>query len=84
VSSRYILGISGRLCNRRLLARRSANERRSNKMISLSGAISVNPTTDKISIGKANKIERRISRIPNPKLRSVFEIPEDSLNCYLM
>jgi hypothetical protein len=40
----------------------------------------INPTTPKISIGKANKIQRRRSRIPNPKLRSVFEIPENSLN----
>jgi hypothetical protein len=29
---------------------------------------------------KANKIQRRRSRIPNSKLRSVFEIPENLLN----
>jgi hypothetical protein len=49
-------------------------------MASPRSAHSVNPTTRKISIGKANKIQRRRSRIPNPKLRSVFEIPENSLN----
>jgi hypothetical protein len=40
--------------------------------------------TRKISIGKANKIKGRRSRISNPKLRSVFEIPENSLNCHPM
>jgi hypothetical protein len=46
-------------------------------MTSRRGALSVNPTTCKISIEKANKIQRRRSRIPNPKLRSVFEIPKN-------
>jgi hypothetical protein len=59
-------------------------KRRSKKMTSPRSALSVNPTTHKISIRKANKIKRRRSRIPNPKLRSVFEIPENSLNCRLM
>jgi hypothetical protein len=80
-SSNYILGLGGGLCNRKLFVRRPANKRRSKKMISLRSALSVNPTTHKISIGKANKIKRRRGRISNPKLRSVFEIPEDSLNC---
>jgi hypothetical protein len=47
-------------------------------------AFLVNPTTHKISIEKVNKIKRRRSRIPNPKFRYVFEVPEDSLNCYPM
>jgi hypothetical protein len=51
------------------------------KMTSTRSALSVNPTTRKISIGKTNMIHRRRSRIPNPKLECVFEIPEDSLNC---
>jgi hypothetical protein len=50
-------------------------------MTSHRSAPSVNPTTRKISIGKANKIQRRRRRIPNPKLTSVFEIPENPLNC---
>jgi hypothetical protein len=50
-------------------------------MASTKNALSVNSTTCKISIGKANKIKRRRSKIPNLKLRSVFEVPEDSLNC---
>jgi hypothetical protein len=33
---------------------------------------------------KPNKIKRRKSRISNPKLRSVFEVPEDLLNYRLM
>jgi hypothetical protein len=33
---------------------------------------------------KAKKIKRRRSRIPNPKLRGVFEGPKDLLNCYPM
>jgi hypothetical protein len=49
-------------------------------MTSPRGALSVNPTTQKISIGKTNKIQRRRSRISNPKLRSMFEIPENLLN----
>jgi hypothetical protein len=84
VSSSYILGLSGGLYNRRLLSRRPENERRSKKMISPRSALSINPITRKISIGKASKIKRRRSRIPNPKLRSVFEITEDSLNCHPM
>jgi hypothetical protein len=47
-------------------------------------ALSVNPTTHEISIGKTNKIKRRRSRIPNLKLRSVFELPEDLLNYHPM
>jgi hypothetical protein len=80
-SNSYILSHSGGLCNRRLLSRRPANERRSKKMKSPKSALSVNPTIRKISIEKANKIKRRRGRIPNPKLRSVFEIPKNSLNC---
>jgi hypothetical protein len=48
-------------------------------MTSIRSALSVNPITNKISIRKANKIQRR-SRIPNPKLEYVFKIPEDSLS----
>jgi hypothetical protein len=81
MSSSYILGLGGRLCNRRLFSRRPTNERRSKKMTSSRSALSVNPTTRKISIGKANKIQRRRSKILNPKLKSVFEIPENPLNC---
>jgi hypothetical protein len=84
VSSSYILGLGGGLCNSRLFLRRPANERRSKKMTSLRGVFSINPTTRKISIGKAIKIQRRRNRIPNPKPRSVFEIPENSLNCHPM
>jgi hypothetical protein len=80
-SSSYILGLGGGLCNWRLFLRRPANERRSKKMARPRSALSVNPITCKISIGKTNKIQRRRSRILNPKLGSVFEIPEDSLNC---
>jgi hypothetical protein len=84
VSRSYILSLGGGLCNRRLLSRRPANERRSKKMTSPRIALSINPTTRKISIRKANKIKRRRDRMPNPKLRSVFEIPENSLNYSLM
>jgi hypothetical protein len=80
-SSSYILGLGGGLCNQSLFSRRPANERRSKKMISPQDALSVNPTTRKISIEKANKIKRRRGRISNPKLRSMFEISEDLLNC---
>jgi hypothetical protein len=54
------------------------------KMSYTRSAFLVNPTTHKISIEKVNKIKRRRSRIPNPKFRYVFEVPEDSLNCYPM
>jgi hypothetical protein len=37
--------------------RRPANERRSKKMASPRSALSVNPTTSKISIEKTNKIQ---------------------------
>jgi hypothetical protein len=83
-SSSYILCLGGGLCNRRLFSRRLANERRSKKKTSNRSALSINPTTRKISIGEANKIKRRRSRISNPKLRSVFEIPENPLNCHPM
>jgi hypothetical protein len=83
-SSSNILSLGGGLCNRRLLSRRPANERRSKKMISPRSAPSVNPTTHKISIRKANKIKRRRDIILNPKLRSVFEILENSLNYHSM
>jgi hypothetical protein len=75
MSNSYILSFGGGLYNRRLLLRRLANERRSKKITSPRSALSVNPTTRKISIGKANKIKRGRGIIPNPKLRSVFEIP---------
>jgi hypothetical protein len=80
-SSSYILGLGGGLCNWRLFPMRPANERRSKKVTSHRSALSVNPTTRKISIGKPNKIQWRRSKIPNPKLRNVFEIPENSLDC---
>jgi hypothetical protein len=48
--------------------RRPANERRSKKMTGSRSALSVNPTTRKISIEKTNKIQQRRNRIPNPKL----------------
>jgi hypothetical protein len=49
-------------------------------MTSTRSALMINPTTCKISIRKANKIQQRTSRIPSPKFECVFEIPEDSLN----
>jgi hypothetical protein len=82
VNNSYILGLGGGLYNRRLFLRRPANKKRSKKMTCPKGALSINPTTGKISIGKANKIKRRRSRISNPKLSSAFEILEDSLNCH--
>jgi hypothetical protein len=57
------------------------NKRRFKKMTSTRSAFTINPTTHKISTKKSNKIQRRRSRITNPKLECVFEIPEDSLNC---
>jgi predicted metalloprotease len=81
MSSSYILDLCGELRNKSLFSRRPANKRRSEKMASIRSALSVNPTHRKISIRKANKIKQRKSRILNPKLRSVFEVPEDSLNC---
>jgi hypothetical protein len=83
-SNSYILILFGGLCNRRLLLRRPTNKRRSKKMTSIRSDLSFNPTTCKISIRKANKIKRRRSRIPNPKLKSVFEIPANSLNYHPM
>jgi hypothetical protein len=47
-------------------------------MASHRGALSVNPTTRKISIRKANKIKLRRDRILNPKLIKIC-IPELSL-----
>jgi hypothetical protein len=58
--------------------------REDKKMTNTRSALSINPTTRKISIRKANKIKQRISRKPNPKLRGVFEIPKNSLNCHPM
>jgi hypothetical protein len=79
-SGGYILSLCGGLGNWRLFSRRPTNERRSKKMISLRSAFTNNPTTHKITIGKTNKIQRRRSRIPNPKLERVFETPENPLN----
>jgi hypothetical protein len=53
-------------------------------MTSIRNALSVNPTTCKISIWKTNKIQQRRSRIPNPKLECVFEIPKNPPNSYPM
>jgi hypothetical protein len=47
-------------------------------------ALSINITFSKISIRKTNKIQQRRSRISNPKLKSLFEIHEDSMNCLTM
>jgi hypothetical protein len=79
-SCSYILWLCGWLCDRRLFVSWPTNKRRSKKMTSTISAFSINLTTCKISIGIANKIKRRGSWIPNPKLECVFEIPEDSLN----
>jgi hypothetical protein len=49
--------LCGGLSNSRLFLRRSANERRSNKLTSNKGALLVNPITRKISIGKTHKIQ---------------------------
>jgi hypothetical protein len=65
-SSSYILGLGGGLCNWRLFSRRPPNERRYKKIEAI--------------FRKANKIQCRRSRIPIPKLRSVFEKTEDLLN----
>jgi hypothetical protein len=81
VSSSYILGLGGELCNRRLFARKPTNKRRSKKMTNTRSALLVNPTTRKISIRKTNKIQPRRSRISNQKLECVFEISKDPLNC---
>jgi hypothetical protein len=83
-SSSYIHSLCGGLSNWRLLSRTLANKRRSEKMTSTKSALSVNPTPCKISIEKTNKIKWSRSKIPNPKLRSVFEVSEDSLNCHSM
>jgi hypothetical protein len=79
-SNSYILSLCGGLGNCRSFLRRPTDNRRSKKMASTRSALSVNLTTSKISIEKANKIKRRRSRIPNSKLKSMIEIPEDSLN----
>jgi hypothetical protein len=50
-------------------------------MASTRSALLVNTASNKISIRKANKIQQSRSRILNSKLKSLFEIPEDSLNC---
>jgi hypothetical protein len=44
----------------------------------------INPTTLKINTGKTNKIQRGRCRIPNLKLKCVFEMPKDPMNYYLM
>jgi hypothetical protein len=56
-SSNYILGLCGGLCDRRLFMSRPTNKRRSKKTACVRSALSVNPTTHKISIRKANKIK---------------------------
>jgi hypothetical protein len=61
--------------------RKTSKREKIQKMVCPRGALSVNPTTCKISIRKTNKIQQRRSKISNPKLRSVFEIPENSPNC---
>jgi hypothetical protein len=53
-------------------------------MTVIRSALSINTTSSKISIEKSKKIQRRRNRISNPKLKSLFEIPEDSLNCLTM
>jgi hypothetical protein len=80
-SSSYILSLSGELYDRRLFVSWPTNKRRSKKMTCTRSAFSINPTTCKISIGKANKIKQRRSRVSNPKFECVFEIPEALLNC---
>jgi hypothetical protein len=79
-SSSYVLRLYDGLRNIILFFRRPANKRKSKKMISSRSALLVNPTTSKISIEKTNRIQGRRSRIPNLKLKSMFEIPKDSLN----
>jgi hypothetical protein len=79
-SSNYILSLCGGLSNWGIFLRRPSNKRRFKKMTSNRSALSVNPTTHKISIGKTNKIQRRRRRISDLKLKSMFEIPKDSLN----
>jgi hypothetical protein len=59
---------------------KTSKQEKIQKMTSIRSALSVNPTTGKISNGKANKVKQRRSRIPNPKLRSVFEIPKNLPN----
>jgi hypothetical protein len=56
-SSSYILDLSGGLCDKRLFASWPTNKRRSKKMICIRSALSVNPTTHKISIRKTNNIK---------------------------
>jgi hypothetical protein len=52
-------------------------------MTSPKSALSVNPTSHKISI-KTNKIQQRRSRILNSKLECMFEIPKNPLNSHPM
>jgi hypothetical protein len=82
-TSSYILSLCGGLSNRRLFVRRPTDERRFKKVTCIRSAFSINSTTRKISIRKANKIQRR-SRIPNSKFKKLFKIPEDLLNCLTM
>jgi hypothetical protein len=71
-SSSYVLGLYGGLCDRRLFVSYPTNKRRCKKMACTRNALSVNPTTHKITIEKDNKIKRRSGRIPNPKFEVVF------------
>jgi hypothetical protein len=66
-SSRYILGLSGGLCNKRLLSRRPTKKRRSKKITSPRGALSVNPTTHKTASEKPTRSseEEAEYQIPN-------------------
>jgi hypothetical protein len=66
------------------ISEKTSKREKIQKMASPRSALSVNPTTRKISIRKANKIQWRRNIIPNPKRRSMFEILENPLNCHLM
>jgi hypothetical protein len=67
-----------------MFPRRQTNKKGFEKKAVTRSAFLINTTSSKISIQKANKIQRRRGRIPNLKLKSLFEIPEDLLNCLTM
>jgi hypothetical protein len=83
-SSGNVLCLGSGLSNTRLFAGRPRHQRRSKKLASPRSGLPIQPTPDKICVGKTMKHQRRGRGVPKAEVGSVTLVPENSLHCLPM
>jgi hypothetical protein len=83
-SSGNVLCLGSGLSNTRLFVGRPRHQRRSQKLASPRSGLPIQPTPGKIRIRKTMKRQRRGRGVPKVEVKSVTQVPENSLHRLLM